>query len=355
VSTSEYTLGALLEELSQETVHEALTEKPLPAALAPAADSEGSPWYVKAMVGVAAWIAAILLGFFFSLLGIIDTSEQLIGWGVGLLVGAVALKWWQRESIFWGQLAFAVVLAGQGLLLAGVGVLSEDATTVALAAIALEVALLLLYPDALHRMVSLLAIVGAATFLLYEQEWPQLIHALIFIVAAGAVATWQAEFRLLTSRLRAYRAPLGYGFALALFALCSLALTGWYGEIQWWITTAALTVVLLYLGYQVLRELALPLSSRAARWALFAILLLVIPAYETPGILAAVIVLLLGRWRSNGLLLGIATAFLLFFLSAYYYNLEITLLTKSYILMGTGLALLAAWWGLRRTEEQKTW
>jgi len=40
------------------------------------------------------------------------------------------------------------------------------------------------------------------------------------------------------------------------------------------------------------------------------------------------------------LLMGLATVFLLFFLSAYYYNLEITLLNKSYILLGTGAVLL---------------
>lgn len=350
MSASEYTLGTLLDELAQETSSESPTEKALPSALAPAADSEGSPWYVKAMVGVAAWIAAMLLGVFFSLLGVIDTGEQLIGWGVVLIIGAVSLKRWQQQSIFWGQLAFAVVLAGQGLLLVGVGVLSENGTTVALAAIGLEVVLLLLYPDALHRMVSLLAIVGASAFLIYDQGWPQLLHLLLFVITIGTVATWQGEFRLITSRFHAYRTPLGYGFALALFALCSLALTDWYGEIHWWIATALLAAVLLYLGYQVLQDLALSLSSRAALWAFVATILLAIPAYETPGILAAVIVLLLGRWRSNGLLLGIAATFLLFFLSAYYYNLEVTLLNKSYILMGTGAALLAAWWGLRRVE-----
>ena len=57
-------------------------------------------------------------------------------------------------------------------------------------------------------------------------------------------------------------------------------------------------------------------------------------------ILAAVIALLLGYWRANTLLMGLATVFLLFFLGAYYYNLDITLLNKSYILMGTGAVLL---------------
>jgi uncharacterized membrane protein len=275
----------------------------------------------------------------------------MLGWGIGLLIGAVALKWWARQSIFWGQLAFAVVLAGQGLFLFGVGELSQESTTVTLAALGLALTLLLLYPDPLHRMLMVLVMTGALTFLGYDQDLPQLLHALIFATAAGTIATWQGEFHLLTSRFHPYRAPLGYGLALALFGLCLLALGGWYGTTHWWLSTAALALLLLYLGYQIFRELGQPLQSRIGLWALGAVVLLCIPAYETPGILAAVIVLLLGRWRSNGLLLGLATIFLLFFLSAYYYNLEITLLNKSYILIGTGAALLAAWWGVRRLEE----
>ena len=88
--------------------------------------------------------------------------------------------------------------------------------------------------------------------------------------------------------------------------------------------------------------------SPVGLWALVAVALLLIPAYQTPGILAAVIVLLLGFWRNNVLLMGLATLFLLFFLSAYYYNLDIILLNKSYILMGTGVVLLALRFAFQR-------
>lgn len=354
MSTKSLSLGALLDELATDHLVAPTAERPLPAAIAPAADAESSPWYVKTLVGVAAWIAAFFLGTFLGLLGIIDTAGQMIGWGIGLTIVAIGLKWWLRQSIFWGQLAFAMVLAGQGLLLFGIGDLSQDGTTVALATIGLELALLLLYPDALHRMISVLVIIGALSFLCYDQDLPQLLHALIFATAAGAAFLWQGEFRLLTSRFYAYRTPVGYGLAVALFALCLLALGSWYGATDWWLSAAGLALILLYLINQILRDLAQPLLSRTGLWAMGALLLLCIPAYQTPGILAAVIVLLLGRWRGNGLLLGLATLFLLFFLSAYYYNLEITLLNKSYILMGTGAALLVAWWGVRRQDDKMT-
>ena len=52
--------------------------------------------------------------------------------------------------------------------------------------------------------------------------------------------------------------------------------------------------------------------------------------------------LVVGFHRANRLIMGISIAFLVVFLSAFYYNLDITLINKSYILLGTGAILIAA-------------
>lgn len=340
MSTTPMRIGDLFEQLAQRNLAPLRTDQPLPADLTGANDAESSPWYVKALVGIAAWIAAFFLAAFFGVAGLIDSTASMLIWGAVLTVAAMVLKWLTRRSIFWGQLAFAVVLAGQGLLIGGFAGQGRDTTTIALFVAGLEVVIFALYPDALHRLLSLLAITGALLVILYEWEMPELIHGLTLLLAVGAVAVWQQEFRLLASRWSPIRTPLGYGLSLALFGLCLLSLLHEYGATQWWLSAAGLALLLLYLAFILLREVERPLLSPVGLWALGAVALLLIPAYQTPGILAAVIVLLLGYWRNNVLLLGLATVFLLFFLSAYYYNLEITLLNKSYILMGTGVVLL---------------
>lgn len=356
MSTTPLRLSELFAQLAQHNLAPR-ADQPLPDALSGANDAESSPWYIKALVGIAAWIAAIFLGIFFGAAGLIDSTASMLIWGAVLAVAAVALKRLVRNSIFWGQLAFAVVLAGQGLLIGGFAWWNEDMrnmiTNTALFVVALESVIFTLYPDALHRMLSVLAIVGALIVVLYDQEMVEAIHALTLLLAVGAVAVWQGEFRLLASRLFPFKAPLGYGFALALFGLCLLSLVGELGVTQWWISAAVLALVLLYLAFTLLSELARPLLSPVGLWALGAVVLFCIPAYQTPGILAAVIVLLLGFWRGNVLLMGLATIFLLFFLGAYYYHLDITLLNKSYILMGTGVVLLVVrFWFHRVVGEQ---
>ncbi len=340
MSTTPLRLGELLDQLAEQNLTLPRRDHPLPAALSGSNDAESSPWYIKTLAGIAAWIAAFFLGIFLGAAGLIDSEESMLIWGAVLTVAAIVLKRFVRHSIFWGQLTFAAILAGQALLIAGFGWQQEDITTIALFVILLELLVFLLYPDALHRMLSVLAITSAITVILYEQDLQLLIHGLITLLALGAVLVWQQELRLLASRWFPFRAPLGYGLALSLFGLCLLSLVGFYEATDWWMSAAGLALFLLYLAYQILRELDRPLLSPIGLWALGAVALLLIPAYQTPGILAAVIVLLLGYWRANSLLMGLATLFLLFFLSAYYYNLEITLLNKSYILLGTGAVLL---------------
>jgi uncharacterized membrane protein len=340
MSTTPIRLGDLLAQLPPRPGTQSTTQ-PLPATLPNPLDTDASPWYIKALVGIAAWMAAFFLGLFLGAAGLVDSFESMLTLGAILTVAAIVLKWLTPRSIFWGQLAFAVVLAGQGLLIGGFAWWSNQSTNTALFVVALEVVIFALYPDALHRMLSILAITGALTFVLYDQKLPEAIHGLTFLLAIGAVAVWQQELRLLTSRWAPIRAPLGYGLALSLFGVCLLSIADFFFEAtQWWFSAAGLAVILLYLAFTLLHELERPVLSPVGLWAVGAVALLLIPAYQTPGILAAVIVLLLGYWRNNVLLMGLATLFLLFFLGVYYYYLDITLINKSYILMGTGVVLL---------------
>ena len=79
-------------------------------------------------------------------------------------------------------------------------------------------------------------------------------------------------------------------------------------------------------------------------YSIFAILastiLLAILLYQAPGIIAAIILLLLAFQRGNRVLMGIAIIFLVVFFVAYYYHLNITLLMKSLTLMSAGACLL---------------
>jgi uncharacterized membrane protein len=85
----------------------------------------------------------------------------------------------------------------------------------------------------------------------------------------------------------------------------------------------------------------------------FALTALVLVSADAPGLLVCMMVIVLGQAGSNTLLKGIGIAGLLFYASAFYYQLHATLMVKSQILLATGLLLLAVrWLMLRRVNGQ---
>lgn len=313
-----------------------------------------TPWYVKAFVGASAWLAAFFIISFLGVAGLIDNSGATIAAGAIFGVSALALKWFSRRSIFVGQLAFAFSLAGQGLLIAGIGMRTESVGIAALATLVLEALLFAAYPDPIHRFISVAAMTVALVVLLVEYELPNAVHLLVALFGAASIFVWRNEISWRAStRLEEYWSATAYGAVLSLFGLCLLPLIDPFEATRWWISTGLLALGLFYLWSEITTELAIMRQSGAALWLLVGVTLLLLPLYETPGIVAAFMALLLAFWRSNRLLLGLSSLFLLFFLGLYYYNLDFTLLKKSYILMGSGVVLLSVRFGLMRLQRRE--
>lgn len=340
------TLNRVIDQLVTEQWLAPASREAIAATVA-AQTERGTPWYIQGLIGLSGWVAALFFIGFLGILGVIDTEIPQLVAGLLFCAGATSLAWATRRSIFAGQLTLALSLAGQGLFIAGLHGLTDSIPATLLGVIIFEIVLLALYPDTLHRFISGLLIAGALLYLFVDLEWEELTHPVVVLLMVATVLIWHYESWFLTGPLAAFYRPVGYSLPLATFAFLVISLTDGSGIDYWWLSAVGLLVVLLYLAYQILTEQGLSWQQPLALGLFAGILLLMIPAYQTPGILAALIGLLLGFQRGNQLLLGLATAFLALFLIGYYYNLEISLLTKSYILLGTGVILLALRLGLR--------
>ena len=67
-------------------------------------------------------------------------------------------------------------------------------------------------------------------------------------------------------------------------------------------------------------------------------------AWAVPGLLLALIVILLGAASGNRLFTGVGIAFLVVFIASYFYGIQVSMLTKSITLMSTGGVVLVARW-----------
>lgn len=341
------TLRDVLAYLEQEGLINSESTTKIQQVLASEPLTDFSPWYIRVLVGFSAWVAAILFLIFLFEIRLIDSPTKAITLGlifivITIYVGRCASR------LFLNSLAFALSLAGQVLLIGGVGFEADSLSLAAIAALILECLLLIAYPDPIHRFFSVLFSFAAMAVLLYDLNIPSAIHLLILLAAGGVLFGWENESALLTGKYAEFFAPVEYGLTAALFFLLIPSFLPDLPVSSWWASTVGLLVLLLILEAHLLAFHQIAVTQSVGMLFLIGTVLVSIPFYAAPGVIAALLVLLLGFQRGNRLLLGMAFMFLAVFLGAFYYDLDLTLLVKSGILVASGVGLL----GLRFIFKQ---
>jgi len=352
---SHRSLSEVLEQLAQEKL--LAPERAADAERALAGSGPATPWYVRVMVGFGAWWAAMFFMGFFSLLT--QSKPAALFFGALLTVGAILLRRLDRGD-FLNQLALAASLAGQLLVVFGADISSTAGA--ALLVLLMQGFMIAFYADQTHRLLSTLVAVAAIEVLLFEWKWTYGTALLAGLLGIVSIRLWLKETAFVGLRLERLMRPIAYGLVIAMFGLLlpsvfppvldahnPLTLHMRY----LWLSTALLGAGLLYLVHVLLTERGLPTFGAFALSSYAAVLLLMWPAQRAPGLIGALIVLLLGFRRGNRLLLGMALLFLAVFLAAYYYNLSLSLLLKSIALAGSGAVLLALRWVLVRQLPQE--
>lgn len=331
----------------------ALWERLVAAGIAtgppPAGEEVESPWYVTAMVAVAAWLAAV---FLLAFLGI--ALERLLREpGPSLVVGVImcalcaGVLRLASGRIFVTQLAVAASLAGQALVAYGLLRGQLDAVPPWLALAVFEAVLVAAAPADLHRVLCTLAAAFAVHMALANGGFATLYPA----VLAGVFVIVQ-NLAMRADAPRSPWPPVAAGAAVAVLlgaplalvhdalwaARSSAALTG----LPAWFGTPALAAVFVAAIGCALREARVPWGSRTGLAATAAGLAVVVAAWPVPGVVVALIVLLLAFAGGRPALQGLAVLALLGALAHYYYALASPFTVKAAALFATGVVLLGA-------------
>lgn len=296
------------------------------------------PWFVKLFIGISAWIAAILITAFFFIINIID-EDKALGFGLAFCVLAIVLNRIGRGNIFWGQLSLAMSLTGQVLTIIGFAEINDDLLPMTIFVAILEAFLIWLHRDVVLRFISTLVIVSFMLALIFDQDTYTSLHVFVFILAALSLCLHLMENRVKLSRLGDLLMPVNSAITFFYLGVLTLPLTDEF-ELDWRITAICLFPLLLFLLTRIVSDLGYSLRNRVVIALTVGCALLLIPSLRMPGILAAITILILGFWHNNRGLMGLASIFLVFYIWAYYYSLEWTLLAKSLVLLTSGIILL---------------
>lgn len=310
------------------------------------------PWYIRTMVGFGAWLASLLLIGFVGGIGL-GSDVGFIIVGIFLIGGAIFARM-ESENDFAVQSTLACSLAGQFLLAYGLAEMfaTNGVESMLSIVIILNGMLFFVFPDRTHRLLSILIAMTSLGLLLYSWELNAVIPLLGPMLAAALVFFHKRQGLIIAQGKGHLVMPLMTGLMLSAFGFLMLSTVYILPELRWelsfyprpWISTILLGAVFFYMGTQVWPQIGD--AARSSEMIIFYGLLAVITAtaWAIPGLLLALVVIMLGATSGNRVFIGAGISFLVVFIAAYFYGIQVSMLTKSISLIATGTTVLAARW-----------
>lgn len=308
-----------------------------PLAARDEAPMHDRPWYIGLLLGVSGWLAGLFLLGFVALLFRPDKPPEAALAGAVLSAAAWGLYKADRDGAFVTQLALALSIAGQCLLLFAMNEHANGFGPIAASALLLQIVLALVMPNRLHRTLS--------TFFA-TVAWALTVRFALF----GEPEFWRGGGQVAASFGQSLGGwlvawlPVGAGIALLLRNEPDWMARGWQPVARPVLTGLVVGLAFATVASQPFESLrwfgAGPSQQNwLALWPLLS-------ALAALGGIAAAFAL-----RSRVLMGACAVAALLH-VSHFYYELGTTLLLKSLLMLTMGGAfLLAARWFSRREAQ----
>jgi uncharacterized membrane-anchored protein len=317
-----------------------------------------SPWYVRALMVFGAWIASLffVLGLF--LLDLLRSEESFFVYGIVSILGGLILRRGSKQ-FFLTQFALALSVTGHLLVFANLARVFGDSLAIVFGAVALSLVLYLPYNDPVHRFLSPFSAIAVTAFWISSEKYHSLFHfLLVFELLMTAILFTNPK---INSTFR----PLAYAFAISIPGTLLLILLGdpktflfryifndefFVKHLEWLIDKFIFFIALVWL-YQWVAGGLDKLKKDPLRGGV--IVTLFLGLISTPGILAALWLMILGYALRERILISLSIAFFPIFISLFYYDLELTLDIKAYILLGSGIIFLIMRLGLKRFKQEE--
>lgn len=310
------------------------------------------PWYIRTMVGFGAWLASLLLIGFVGGMSIAMDGGYLVV-GLGLIVAALVLRK-RFDTDFVVQCTLAVSLAGQAIFVYGITEFgwSGNIEPILMIIVIMNAILFVVFPDRIHRVLMILFASGTFATLLYFLEFNAAVPLLGPAFAAALIFIQKHQVRFAANGFGAFVRPLTNGLMLSAFGFLLLSTIYILPELgidfqfypRPWISTLLFGALVLYLGTQLWPQVLDGGKAVATQIVQGLMLVVIAAAWAAPGLLLALIVTMLGASSGNRTFVSAGIAFLAVFVGTYFYGIEITMLTKSITLVGTGVTILLARW-----------
>lgn len=329
-------------------LNEATVRRTLESEGSAAADA--APWYVQLLLGIGAWITAlIMIAFVAVLLGLmLDVDEPNLGSaviGAGMFLCGLLIQARPRVGVFAEQFSIALVVAGAVIASVSVGFEFDEVWSAAVTAIAIAAIDLWRGKSSQQQFLLAAFAVGLVVAALSDMD---IGHQIDIFALAAPIGAWLYLRPLAKIDIR----PTATALLLALpfYAVASDSAFAMADGSGAWGARAIATATALALAWLHSRQSANSLSHLGL--AVAAAAAIAIGLLLPPGGSAALVILMLAFTLGHWPLAIVGVLLEVYFVPRFYYDLEMTLLTKSWILMAAGVVLLASYGALRRAGAE---
>ncbi len=308
------------------------------------------PWYVKLVVGVGAWITAVVLMFLGG--AIVFVAMEFETGGALAFIGAAYLwmgLWIIRQpdrGIFANQLGVATAAAGAALVAGGFAAEAEEVWVGVPIAVAIAAAIFMVSTSRILQFLASALAAGFFVATLITEKTPYALDIVALATPVGLYLMLRPPKRDIT--------PAAI-VLLLLFPLYSIFIVPdayWVRDIEMggWIARTIHMALFIWL-------VALHWKQRASRSLnqgviAFIVAALVVCVLLPPGGSAALLIMTFAYVTGSTPFATLGVVLQAQYMIRYYYSLEMSLLNKSFLLMAVGAVLLVAWWFAEHNRQR---
>lgn len=266
---------------------------------------------------------------------------------MGIILGAVSIAsaisiTKTYDSIFLDTAAISFYIIGFILLFLGMDELGISENTIRIVFIIIAIAAILLVQNYIFSFVSFLIVNGCFFNYIAEQKNHDFIH--IYVLTNTIFITYtflnEAKIIAISPKLSKLYNPFRISLIISfLVGLVFIDMAKDLGEKYIWISSFTIILaILVFLTHLFpILNISMPLSKVVLS---LITLLLLSPTIPSPGISGSILILLLTFRVNFKTGFGIGVISFIYFISRYYYDLNLTLLTKSILLFSSGILFL---------------
>jgi MFS family permease len=295
---------------------------------------------IKALSVFGGIAASLFFLAFLFVAGLYESETGMLAFGLICLITAVAVNS-RFDNLIVDTASVSFYLVGLFLLGIGLGSMHVNEQQICLVFIAVALLTLVIIQNYIFSFISLLIINGSLLAMILFGRSNNLIHLLLVAQVVAIVYLFLHESTFLSAGVKIAKLYQPVRTGMAISFLGGLVLIGKRGLIATdsyyaLVTSISMILALLYVAFSLLSVLKVARQNDKALVYGIAILMF-LPTVFAPAIMGCLLIILLSFfvWHRGVFVLGIVG--LLYFICQYYYDLEYSLLQKSFFLIGSGL------------------